>query len=164
MFIKAIEEADKFTKAIHIITREYGSKEVVAGSGTLFFINSDGWAITCRHIAQNFIIADKINDKWKKFVEDLKKTEQKKKRKKAINELEKSYGLKKGITIQIKNRLMNCVDKLNGFQFRIHGDKEIDLALVKIECDNLLVNQFAKFPKDTSSLKPGKFLCRLSEI
>jgi len=27
--------------------------------------------------------------------------------------------------------------------------------------DNLLVNNFAKFPRDTSSLMPGKFLCRL---
>jgi hypothetical protein len=161
MYIRAIEEADKFTKPIHIISRGYGSNEVVPGSATFFFVNSDGWGITCKHVAENFIAGEKLGKKWPQFLEDLKKVEQKKKKKKAITELEKSYGLKKGATIQLRNRLMNCVDGFKGLEFRIHGDKDIDLALVKVECDKLLVTEFAKFPKDTSSLKQGKFLCRL---
>lgn len=161
MFIKAIEEADKFTRAIHIITRGHGSTEVESGSATFFFINSDGWAITCKHVAKNFVLADKINANWNQFREDLKKVDQKEKRKKAISELEKKYGLKNGVTIQMRNRLMNCVDTFKGLDIRIHEEEDIDLGLIKVECDKLLVTQFAKFPKDTTSLKPGKFLCRL---
>ena len=50
MFVKAIEEVAKYTRAIHSIHRNYASTVIQLGTATLFFINSDGWALTCRHV------------------------------------------------------------------------------------------------------------------
>ncbi|MDH5761546.1 MAG: serine protease [Nitrospinota bacterium] len=161
MFIQAIEKADQFTRPIHFIHREYGSDTVIPGSATLFFINDEGWALTCKHIAQNILSANTLNDKWASFREALEKTEHNSKKKKSVDELKKRYGFKKGGIIQMKTRLMSCASGFRGLEIKLHPEEEIDLALIKVNSDQLLVKHFARFPKDTSSLKQGKFLCRL---
>ena len=161
MFIKAIEVADKFTRAIHFIHREYGSDKVVPGSATLFFINNEGWALTCKHVANHIISAQKINDNWTRFQAELRKAEHTKKKKKAIDDLKKRYGYKSGVAIQLKSRLMACANGFKSLEVFMHKEDDIDLALIKVNSDQLLITQFARFPKDTSSLQQGKFLCRL---
>lgn len=47
--------AGEFTRPIHTIVRYFGSTDVHPGAATLFFINSDGWALTCRHVAEHLI-------------------------------------------------------------------------------------------------------------
>ena len=46
MFVSAIDTAAHFTRPIHTITRLWGEATVVPGAATLFFVNSDGWALT----------------------------------------------------------------------------------------------------------------------
>ena len=49
MFVEAIEKVDAFTRPIHTITRTHGGL-VTPGSATLFFVNDEGVAVTCKHV------------------------------------------------------------------------------------------------------------------
>jgi len=51
MFVSAIEPAAEFTRPVHIILRYFGTTEVQPAAATLFFANSEDWALTCRHVA-----------------------------------------------------------------------------------------------------------------
>ena len=57
MFVDAIETAIRFTRPIHFISRNYGSETVIPGTATLFFVNAQGWAFTCRHVVQQLVSA-----------------------------------------------------------------------------------------------------------
>ena len=64
MFIKAIEDIQKFTRPIHTIVRYYGHDFATPWTGTFFFVNDYGIAVTCRHIANNIINTDSINQRY----------------------------------------------------------------------------------------------------
>ena len=52
MFVDAIERVDAFTRPIRSIVRLYGHSDIVPGTATLFFVNEEGCAITCKHVAE----------------------------------------------------------------------------------------------------------------
>ena len=64
MFINAIETIQQFTRPIHTIVRYYGNDFATPWTGTLFFVNDQGIAITCRHIAENIINSEAINQRY----------------------------------------------------------------------------------------------------
>ena len=66
MFVKAIEKVGLFTKPIHTISRTYGGL-ITPGSGTLFFVNEEGVAITCKHVAEQIINAEEVNGRFNTF-------------------------------------------------------------------------------------------------
>ena len=71
MFVDAIEKVNAFTRAIHSISRNYGSTVIQSGAATMFFINSDGWALTCNHVAKQLIVAKQLSVKRKAFIDEL---------------------------------------------------------------------------------------------
>lgn len=158
MFVQAIEKVSQFTRPIHIITRQYGSDEIVPNAATLFFINELGDAITCRHVAQIIAQAQKINQQYGEFRKSIASVSKKKRKK--LKEIEQKYNYKQGITIQIKNRFMGCVEKLVKIDIVIHPTE--DLAILQFRGFNrALYSGHAIFLKDTTSIKQGKMLCRL---
>jgi hypothetical protein len=160
MYVDAIEHVDKFTRPIHNIFRTYESEIIQAGAVTLFFVNSDGWALTCRHVADQLIASEHINKRYSDFKHEIRELSGKKKLRKIRKELEKKYGFKKGITIEIRNRFINCIEgPLNSTILR---HSKADIALIRFEnYTRLLCEEFPIFASDSSSLKPGKMLCRL---
>jgi len=64
MFEGAITRAAEFTRPIHTIFRYFGSTEVQAGAASLFFINADGWAITCWHVAVQLAASDQLQVRY----------------------------------------------------------------------------------------------------
>ena len=160
MFAEAIEKAAEYTKAIHSIGRNYGSTVIQPGTATLFFINSDGWALTCGHVAGQFAIAEALQRKAQDFANELSARRGSIKQNKLVKELEKKYGYSKNALYELHNRFMNCFE--GDCQIHITKHREIDIALIKIDgFTRLLCDEFPIFPSDTSSIQQGKFLCRL---
>ena len=160
MFVEAIEIAGKFTRPIHSISRNYGLTTIQAGAATLFFVNSDGWAFTCKHVAGQIAAGGKLRKKYDAFKKELSSLQGTIKKNKLIKQLEKKYGYSKNTPVELNNRFMNCVEGVLNLSFIIH--KEYDVALINFkDYSRLLCDAFPVFPSDTSSLQPGKYLCRL---
>lgn len=162
MFVNAIEKATEFTRPIHSIFRNYGSTEILSGTSTLFIINEEGYALTCKHVVENFIqLTNKINNNYSNFKSEKNAlTLSGNKLRKAIKELEDKYGYKNDITIQVFSSFINCVDHFNDIKFITHP--LYDLAILKFEgFSSLNCNHFPVFLKDSSLIKQGKSLCRL---
>lgn len=160
MFIKAIETATRFTKPIHTIQRFYGSEDVYPGAATLFIVNSDGWALTCKHVAEMLIAGDQLAKRKTNFDSDFAAMRGKKKEKQIIKDLQHKYNINNKTVFEIRNLFFNCIDGKLDLEIKVHPD--LDIALLKFKnFAKLLCSSFPVFPKDTTSLKQGKYLCRL---
>lgn len=161
MFVDAIEKVAGYTRGLHTITREYGNNVAIPGAATLFFVNELGCAITCKHVAVLIAQVDQVNNNFQKFKNERDAlTGSGGKYKKKLRELEQKYKYTDGITIQIKNTFMNCVDKMTGFEVYLHPTD--DVAIIKFQgFEKLPYKGYATFLKDASYIKQGKFLCRL---
>lgn len=162
MFVDAIEKVNNFTRPIHSILRNYGSTDVIPCTSTLFFVNNEGYAITCKHVIEGLIQpADAINNKYKDFKTELDLVPTSgNKRRSAIKALETKYEYTNEITVQVKNTFRDCVDKLTSITWHLHP--QYDLAILKFDgFSSLLCDSFPVFLKDSSLIKQGKSLCRL---
>ena len=160
MFEKAIEIAGRFTRGIHLISRNYQCDRIQTGTATLFFVNSEGWALTCRHVAEQFRIREQINAKRQAFLEEFAKFHGQKKERQLRRELERKHGYNKNVTYELYDAFANCVEGPIEFEIKPHAI--LDVALIKFKnFTRLLGDSFPIFAKDGSGLKQGKFLCRL---
>lgn len=160
MFVKAVEIAADFTRAIHSISRNYSSQMIQAGAATLFFVNSDGWALTCRHVAELMPIGDQLLAKRQAFTNELAARRGEKKEKLLVRELEKKYGYSKETTFELFNNFVNCVEGPLDLEIKAHPN--LDVALLHFRnFTRLGCNSFPKFAINGADLKQGKYLCRL---
>ncbi|HSN59683.1 MAG TPA: hypothetical protein VLR49_02020, partial [Ferruginibacter sp.] len=160
MFIKAIERVAQYTRPVHSILRTYAGKQVIPSAGTLFFVNEDGYAITCKHIAEMLLSAEAINQHYQKFKSERQLIANDPKQKQLLKGLELKYKMNAANTIQLKNNFVDCVDTMSGFTFNLHPT--LDLAIIKFNDYNKLhYGEYARFVKDESNIQQGKFLCRL---
>jgi hypothetical protein len=67
MFQAAIEKVAAFTRPIHTILRTYGGKQIIPGAATLFFVNEEGYAVTCKHVIQLLAASDKLTKNYRAF-------------------------------------------------------------------------------------------------
>lgn len=163
MYVKAIEEISKFTRPIHTIARYYGNDFVTPWAASLFFVNNQGVALTCKHVAENFINQDQINLNYQNFrsekallgskidaVYQLK-----------LAEIEKKYNyIAQETSIQIQNRIMDSFDTITSFDCIAHPS--LDLAILKFKGFNQCLYQSqAVFIANDTPIKQGKSLCRL---
>lgn len=155
MFVKAIQEVAGFTRAIHSISRNFGGKNIQRGSATLFFVNQEGWALTCKHVAQWIMQADAINKNYRSFLDQSPSLSGKQQ-----NILAKSLNLSQDKACEMRITFVDCVDKIKNIKFVLHPT--FDLALLKFEgFDKSLSHGKPRFLKDDQSVQPGAMLCRL---
>lgn len=161
MYVKAIEKVNKFTRPIHTISRNYGSSYVFSDTSTLFFVNEEGCAITCKHVAALLGNADQINNHYQSFINERNKLSKNNRYKSQLKQLEKKYNLGQKTICQIKNTFMDCVDSFRRFDIEFHPQHEIDLAIIKFDgFKNIMYKSHAVFLKDSNQIKQGKNLCR----
>lgn len=160
MFVYAIEKVIAFTRAIHSISRNYGSTVIQSDAATLFFINSDGWALTCNHVAKQLIAAKQLSEKRKAFIDELTTLSGTKKKKQLKRELEMKYKYNKKVTYELLTMFINCVEGRLNFEIKLHD--KLDVALIRFKnFSRLQCDSFAIFAKNGSDLKQGMYLCRL---
>jgi hypothetical protein len=164
VFEEAIEKALSFTRAIHTISGFFESNEVQPGASSLFIVNDQGWALTCKHVAIHLSESERVKVSYGDFKAKrrevsgnpkLTKGQKREEERKLIQQ----FGLKKGTTTQILNTFIDCIDGHLNLKYICH--KSLDLALLQFTgYSKLLCNNFPIFPKN-SQLKPGKLLCRV---
>ncbi len=160
MFVKAISEASQYTRAIHSISRNYKTDKIIPGAATLFFVNDDGYAITCKHVIQWISQGMKVGKNFNAFKEALARIPKDGKFKQTLKNLEAKHHLTEGSMIQMRTTFVDCIDQISGFTWHLHPD--YDLAILKFnDFNKKLYKSHAAFPKDSSDINQGKFLCRL---
>jgi S1-C subfamily serine protease len=153
MFVKAIQEVAGFTRAIHSISRNFDSQQVQRGSATLFFVNDEGYALTCKHVAQWLSNADEINKVYSQYLKGNNDGQQTK-------QLAYQLNLKPDKIAEMRVTFVDCVDQIKNL--KIHSHPEYDLALIKFEGFNKkLFTNTPRFLKNPDSIHPGEMLCRL---
>ncbi|HET9057195.1 MAG TPA: trypsin-like peptidase domain-containing protein [Chitinophagaceae bacterium] len=160
MFANAITKVSDFTRPVHSIVRTYGSKQIIPAAGTLFFVNEEACAITCKHILTSILDGNNKNTRFKQFADERNKIPHDSKYKKNLKGLELKYHYDESSIVQIKTTFMDCVDKMSGFTCDMHP--EYDLGIIRFNgYSQLRYNNFATFLKDSNKIKQGDSLCRL---
>lgn len=161
MFVNSIEEVSKFTKPIYTITRNYNQTTVSAGAATLFFINEEGVAITCKHIIDLIGNRMAINGRYEKFKTEKTAIGKNNRYKQRLKALEEAYNFKDDTIIQLQDLFVGVTSEPT-LTYRWINHPKYDLSILIFEdFKKPLYQSYARFLKDGSTLKQGKFLCRL---
>ena len=134
MFVKAIETVSQYTRPLHSILRNYGSKEIEPACSTMIVVNDEGYAITCRHVVNGLIApAYSINERYNHFKDELRMLISKGEKGNILHEVEKKYGYSRNTptTVQLKNQYVDVVDNLTEVRWWNH--LTYDIALIKFE-------------------------------
>ena len=159
MYVHAIEQVDQFTRPVHFISRTYGGI-VSPGTSTLFFVNDDGVAITCKHVLEFIMQADSVNSSFDQFKRERDSLPKDGTFKRKLKELEVKYKLKSDTVVQIKVQFVNSVKDFENIICFTHPT--LDLAILIFDgFKEKLYASHAKFVQDASNLKQGRTLCRL---
>ena len=156
MFADAIEKVGGFTRPIKTITRNYKEPAVVPGLATLFFVNDDGCAVTCKHVAQQIIHAQTVNKQYADFKAACARVPEGKGKAAAVKKLELVYKLKAGAPVQEKVQFDGTVSGFTGFDINMHP--ELDIAIIRFKGFERTLYKghavFVKDMKDTLELEP----------
>lgn len=158
MFVKAIQQVSGFTAPLKFITRNYKSTTVIPGLATMFFINDEGYALTCKHVIDLLSKADEINNGYKSFKEETCKFSGSK-RSAEIKHAEKRYNLNTDTIIQLKVN----VECLDGFkEIEVYSSNIYDIGVIRfIGYHSIQKVGHCVFAKDGEQARSGKTLCRL---
>lgn len=160
MFVRALEDISRFTRPVHTIIRMYGSSKVLPGASTLFFVNDEGVAITCKHVAEILLQAENVNRQYLLFTQARFRLKNNEHYDANLKELELQFNFTNEAMAQIKHSFVGCFDKITGFDCHLHP--LYDLAIIKFKGFNTIQYQgHARFIADPNNVKPGKMLCRL---
>ncbi len=134
---------------------------ILPGASTLFFVNDQGVAITCKHVASLVQAADNMNRQYGQFREEKKALANNQHYKNALKKLESKYQYKQETTIQLKNNFLNCVDRFSELTCFFHPT--LDLAILVFKgFDSINYQSHAIFVKDETTIKQGKIpSCRI---
>lgn len=156
MFVDAIEEVSRFTSPIHTIDRFLNSTQVRPGAATMFFVNNEGVAVTCKHVASLIPFSDEVGRRYHQFRAQRAQLAPGGAEEQALI---KNFGFDQNPICQLLVRF-NCAEGFDGVEVVMHP--KYDLAIVRlVNPRNLTYQSYARFPKSDVPVQQGKFMCRL---
>jgi hypothetical protein len=166
MFVKAIERASGFLRPVHSVVRYYNETRVKPLAFNIIFVNEYGVAITARHVAENL---EKLRDakaQYSSFLMEKAKITGKAKVT-GLRNLETKYGYRSHMiypAVNAKLRFYDCfTEPCPGFR-AVHHSRH-DLSVLFFEnFGKRLYRSYARFTKDSSSIRPGRSVCKLGYI
>ena len=160
MFITAIERAALFTRPIHFIARNLGASQIVPGAATLFFVNAEGWALTCKHVAQELVAADQGRARYAAFKAERAAIPVGQRSTHPFKALERRFGFGPSSRVELLNSFVGCVEGTVEIDITMHAS--LDVALLHFRnFTRLLCARFPVFAAEGRLLKQGRSLCRL---
>jgi hypothetical protein len=161
MFADAIEKVGGFTRPIKFISRIYKDNVISPGCATMFFVNDEGWALTCKHVANQIIAADKANQRYAGFKASMAEIAGSPKAKALSRGLEQKYELGPKKLAQMKVQFPDCVEGAGPIDIKVHPE-DYDVALLHFrDYKRTIYHGHAVFAKDASKIRPGDYLVRL---
>ena len=160
MFKNAIEQVGQFTRAVHFISNVYGETTVRPGAATIFFVNDDCVAITCKHVTALIRQSAQLTQQYQRFLSEKAELQKSGSYTRKIKELKSKYNYDKADSAcQVLYHFVDCAD----FQtIDIIEHPTSDLAIIKMKgYTTRRYTGHAVFAKDSKELQPGLFLCRL---
>ena len=158
MFVEAIKRVSSFTRPVRFISRRYSESTVVPGTATLFFVNENGMALTCRHVAREIVHAETVNRNYSEFKKEMSGIKKDGKFSAEKKHAEKRHELGPDRLAQLRVSFAG----VSGLKcFHIVMSEKYDLALIRFDCDPAIRTEHAVFLNDSSRIQPGKMLCRL---
>lgn len=153
MYKKSIKENSKYLLPFIEGIKYYGSDNIVQGLGTMILLNKNGDVLTCKHIANQFIVNNELGRLYPNLINELDKADTKEEKEK----LEKKYNLNKESVV---------LSNIN-LPFEVTGDVEInvkfhdylDLALINFKNCKLSSDNYPIFSKKMP--EQGQSVCKL---
>jgi hypothetical protein len=159
MFVNAIKHVAEFIRPILFLTRYYGSKEIQPGLATFFFVNADGWALTCRHVLNEIAGEQPIANRRAAFEKDLAAVKGKVSRG-LRKKIEAKHGLNS--TAAFEHKVSFGFDSGGQINFSCQLHPTYDVALIRFHnFASGWCTTFPTFALNGSDLQPGKTMCRL---
>ena len=161
MFADAIELVSKYTRPVKFITRNFGSNDVIPGTATLFFVNENGFAVTCKHVAEDLLRCSQINIRYQQFKSELSRVPITASSSNLIATANR-YGYNPSVVVQSKSMFLDCADTDgDGLNFSVISHPKYDLSIIRINnAKAYRYTDYAVFAKDSNNLRRGDFLCR----
>jgi hypothetical protein len=130
----------------------WNSTTVVPGAASLFFVNGDGWALTCKHVVQQLAFADQLLTRFNNF--KAERAQLKPNQKGKLQQLESKYGYKRGEPVEIYSNFIDCIEGTLNLNWFAHAT--LDVALLKFNnFTRLSVTSFPVFAQNGQDLKQG---------
>ena len=151
MFKNATKLQYDYLTWIKFIHRKYENLQIEKGSASLFFVNEEGWAITCKHVIETIMAIDTINKNYEQFKSQLSCFPDKK------SDLEIKFKLSKnnvcqgayefGVNVKI-NASINCI---------MHPS--LDIALIHFDVSE--PTKYCYFVDNMNDIDQGTSLARI---
>lgn len=151
MFVKAVNKGLSFTKPLLTGKVMYKDRTLINLINTLLVLNKDGDILTTGNVANNFLMANEINEVFPPILEEINNGKNSKK-------IENKYGINDTTIIGMHNVLIDVAD--NPGKLDIIKHSYLDLAIIKQQnSKSILVNDFPVF--NIENINIGKSVCAL---
>lgn len=160
MFADAMEKAAGYVRPVKTIARIYKSDEVIPQAATMFFVNREGAAVTCRHIAEEIMRAGRINARYDSFRKELNSLPADRSIRIETNRMERRFDYLKGeTTIQLRYSFADCYEKIERLSIDMHPFR--DLAIIRLQGSGGMKYSGNCTFSATQKPRPGMSVCRL---
>lgn len=151
MYKEAIKKNSQWTKPIYFVSRYFDSEIIYPSIATMIILNEDGWALTCKHVVNQWLNGNVVNDKYNDYKKEIKNKNEKRK-------LIKKYNYNADSLVEQVTLFISVFDNSEIEKIVIHN--ELDLAMIKWK--NFTHINISDFPVFTSkNIIPGQSICKL---